>query len=273
MRPTAVLPLLVTALAAFAAGCQGGRADPAPSDRPTPLPTTPTRPPAPPPLPSPPPAAPAPRREVPPRADYDLMRLHMHQSFDLLRAIERLLIRGQLEPARRLAAAIAAAPDAPAHGPWAAHTVLVRDRAGALARATTVEDACAREAQLAAACAGCHVELGVAPEFAEHPAAPPDEPTVAARMRRHRWAADRLWEGIVGGAEEPWRAGLDVLAAPPLQWAKLAPGRAAHASKLRQLAANALSNPRLDLDARANAYGELLATCAACHTAAEPPRP
>ena len=31
-----------------------------------------------------------------------------------------------------------------------------------------------------------------------------------------RWAADRMWEGIVGGEDAPWIAGLDVLAATPL---------------------------------------------------------
>jgi hypothetical protein len=87
-------------------------------------------------------------------------------------------------------------------------------------------------------------------------------------MLRHRWAADRLWEGIIGGNDEPWRAGLDVLAAPPLEWAKFAPGRTEHANKLRRLAENARRNKAADLAGRATAYGEMLATCAACHTAA-----
>ena len=36
----------------------------------------------------------------------DLQRLHKHENFDLLRAIERLLIVGRLEEAKRFAAAI-----------------------------------------------------------------------------------------------------------------------------------------------------------------------
>lgn len=32
-------------------------------------------------------------------------------------------------------------------------------------------------------------------------------------MARHLWATDRLWEGMVGGDDDAWRDGLDVLAA------------------------------------------------------------
>lgn len=259
--------MIASLLAVLAAGCQPSDAQVPPSRTPAPPKAKPL------PQPAPRPARPQtmpvipPRDLPPPRVDYDAMRFHMHQNFDLLRAIERLLIRGKLEDARRFAEAIAAAPEPPAHGPWAAHTVLVRERAAALARSTKIDEACDREAKLAAACAGCHVELGVATEFRTHPPVPPDQPTVEARMLRHRWAADRMWEGMIGGADEPWRAGLEVLAAPPLAWSAFAPGRAAYAKQLRVLAENARRNPRLELEGRATAYGEMLATCAACHTA------
>jgi cytochrome c553 len=210
------------------------------------------------------PLAPAP----PDRVDRDtMMRLHMHASFDLIRAIERLLIRGKLDDAKRFAATISEPTEAPAHGPWASQVLLVRDRAAAVARATTVEQACQLEATLAAACGGCHIEAAVVPRFRTYPPAPPDLPTIGARMARHRWAADRLWEGIVGGADEPWRAGLDVLAAAPLEWGDGNADRAALARVLQRDAAQARERtPSNSLEARAGAYGHLLATCAACHT-------
>lgn len=205
------------------------------------------------------PAAPA----KPPRFERaDVMRMHMHENFDLLRAIERLLIFGKLDDAKRFAAAISEAPDSPAHGPWAAHVVEVRDKAAALARATSVEQALRREAELAGACAGCHVEAGVGPQLGEFPP-PPDVPTVEGRMLRHRWAADRMWEGIVAGADEPWRAGLAVLRAKPLDWG---PDRAEHARDLQRLAALASTQKGSAPDARVRAYGHMLVTCAACHT-------
>ena len=205
---------------------------------------------------------------LPPASDADheaTLRLHMHGNYDLVRAIERLLVRGKLEDAARFATAIAEVPDAPAHGSYAAQAVLVRDRAAAIVRATTVEQACKLEAKLAAACGGCHVDAGVVPAMRALPPAPPDVQTLDGRMARHRWAADRLWEGIVIGADEPWRAGLDVLAAAPFDWGDRARQRATLARDLQRLADTARKlGP--SLDTRATSYGELLATCAACHT-------
>jgi hypothetical protein len=199
------------------------------------------------------------------RFEHDMMvRFHMHQSFDLVRAIEKLIVRGNLEDARAFARAIAEAPDEPGLGPWAPHAALVRERAGELAHAASVEDACRRQARLAEACAGCHLDAGVAPEL-RPPRAPPDQPTLDARMARHRWATGRMWEGLVGAEDGAWREGLDVLAVTPLPAAQAA--RADLARRLQQLAGDARQRARTDtLAERARAYGEMLVTCAGCHT-------
>lgn len=197
-----------------------------------------------------------------------VLRAHMHENFDLVRAIERLLIRGKLEEAARLATAIAEVPGAPAHGSWAAQSVLVRDRAAEVARATTVERACMAEAKLAAACGGCHIEAAVAPEFRAFPPVPAETGTIAGRMQRHRWAADRLWEGVIGGADEPWQAGLEVLAAAPLDFGDRRKEQQALAGDLQRLAGTARKLKITSIDVRAKAYGEMLATCASCHTLA-----
>jgi cytochrome c553 len=210
--------------------------------------------------------APPPERDPSERFERDmLVRFHMHQSYDLVRAIEKLLVRGNLDDARAFARAIAEAPDEPGLGAWARHAAVVRERAAALARATTVEDACRRQARLAEACAGCHADAGAAPEFRPPRGMPPDRPTIDARMARHLWATDRLWEGMVGGAADAWRAGLDVLAATPLPLPD--PGREALGRRLQQLADQARRSSPTDSPAeRARAYGELLVTCAGCHT-------
>jgi len=86
-------------------------------------------------------------------------------------------------------------------------------------------------------------------------------------MARHRWAADRLWEGLVGGDDEPWRAGLAVLAATPIRWPELGE-RKGLARSLQQLAEQAQKRQATDSIAdRAQLYGEMLVTCTACHTA------
>jgi cytochrome c553 len=192
-----------------------------------------------------------------------VMRYHMHQNFDLVRAIERLLIRGKLADARQFATSISWAPDEPAHGPWATHAVTVRERAGAVARAKTVDDAIAKTAKLGAACGNCHGDLGVSTSFEQLPKLPADKPTVEARMQRHRWAADRLWEGVIGNANKSWRAGLDLLAAAPLDQPA---NRAAFARDLQRIAKQARQPSSGPLVDRATTYGEILVVCARCHT-------
>jgi hypothetical protein len=208
-------------------------------------------------------------KEPPParRFEHDvIVRMHMHENFDVLRAIEKLLVRGKLDEARALARAIAMAPDEPGLGAWASQTAVVRERASNLAHAATIDAACDREAKLAVACAGCHVEAGVAPEFKPPGPIPPDTPTIEARMARHLWATDRLWEGIVGAADDSWLEGLDVLAATPLENPQISGERRAYALQLQQIADRARRFHATEaLDDRARAYGQLLATCAGCH--------
>ena len=206
--------------------------------------------------------------ELPPsqRFEHDVMvRFHMHASFDTVRSIERLLIRGKLDDARFFARSLSVEPDLPGMSPWAQQITLVRQRAAAVAEAPGIDEAGRREAKLAQACASCHADAGAQPEFRPPPPAPADQPTVAARMARHVWATDRLWEGMVGDVDEPWAAGLDVIAATPLPWPDLGADRAGLARQLQQLANQARHAAPKDLDERARSYGEILVTCAACH--------
>jgi cytochrome c553 len=199
------------------------------------------------------------------RFEHDMMaRYHMHENFGLLRSIELLLVHGKLDDAKAFARMIAEAPDVPGLEPFAKRAAAVRERAASLADSPGIDEACRREARLAAACADCHAEAGVLPEFEQPPRIPPDVDTVKARMARHLWATDRLWEGVVGQSDESWRAGLDVLAAAPLPWSVVDADRKALARGLQQSADAARTAPAAD---RPRRYGEILVVCAACHMA------
>ena len=215
-----------------------------------------------------PPAAPS----TSARFEHDMMvRFHMHENLGLLRAIEKLLNRGRLDDAKQLARAISDAPDEPGLGPWAAYATTVRDHAARLAAASGLDEACRREAQLAGACSNCHTASGAAPEFRSPGRVPPDESTIEARMARHLWATDRLWEGVVGGADDAWADGLDVLAATPLSSPSFAGPRLSFAGQLHTLADRARQRRKTDGPGdRAQSYGEILVVCAGCHTAAAP---
>lgn len=192
-----------------------------------------------------------------------LVRMHMHENFGLVRAIEHLLVRGKLDDARQLARGISEAPDEPGAGPWAAQAMRVRERAAAVATATTLDEAIHGVARLGAECASCHVASGATPDLADPARPPADRNDVASRMTRHRWATDRLWEALIAPSDDEWKTGLEVLAATPLPASELGKEREPLARKLQRTAETARTTRPAD---RAQVYGDLLATCAACHT-------
>ncbi len=207
------------------------------------------------------------------RFEHDMMvRFHMHQNFDLMRAIERLVIQGKLTDAKSFARVIAIGRDEPGLSTFGTKTAKVRELAQSLADAPSTDEACRREARLAVACADCHAATGALPLFGKVPTAPADGPTIDARMARHQWAADRLWEGTVGGSDEAWRAGADVLAQTPFPFPKGQDDRAGLARRLQQLAVQARKQKPTDtLAERGRVYGEMLVVCASCHAAKPAP--
>lgn len=204
--------------------------------------------------------------------EHDMMaRFHMHESYTLFAAIERLLVRGKLAEARDLARGIGAAPDEAGLAAWAVQAATVRDRAAAVASAPSLDEACQRTARLAEACAHCHADAGVISEFRVPPRLPPDQPTLEARMARHLWAVERIREGMIGGDAEPWRTGLEVLAQAPLPWRAADAPRKALAQQLHDIADRGRRRgATAGSDERTRTYGELLATCAACHATTAP---
>ncbi|MCB9763324.1 MAG: hypothetical protein H6739_26395 [Alphaproteobacteria bacterium] len=119
-------------------------------------------------------------------------------------------------------------------------------------------------ADASAACGDCHQAAGV--QMLQDPAPPP-----ATAMLRHQWAAERLWEGLVAPSEDALRAGWEALVETPMLPAELgeaasSPEVVALEARVHQLAGRVAAHgtPRA---ARAEAYGELMATCAACHAA------
>ena len=192
-----------------------------------------------------------------------LVRMHMHENFGMVRAIEHLLVRGKLDEAKQLARGISESPDEPGTSAWAAQAARVRDRAAAVATASTLDDAIHGVARLGAECAACHLASGATPDLVDAPHPPADGNDVASRMIRHRWATDHMWEALIAPSDDDWQAGLDVLAATPLPVAELGKDREPLARKLQRTAKAARNARAQD---RAQVYGDLLATCAACHT-------
>ena len=195
----------------------------------------------------------------------------MQAHFEDLRAMERLILGGDLDRVRERARELAFERDGEP-STWAPYLARMREAAAALAQAESLLDACRAETRLARECATCHEASGAMPTFVV-PAPPVDQPTLTARMARHQWAADRLWEGVVGLSDAAWRDGLGVLAAAPLSTSALSasPERekavARYARDLQRLARRSV--PARTPASRAAAYGELLVVCSGCHSKLE----
>ena len=179
--------------------------------------------------------------------------------------IEQAFVDGRLSEGLSVAYLLTRQTPDPGLVKWAAQSRRVNAAALELTRAQDVDEALRRLARVAVECAGCHVAADSAPRFPPPPAPPPDRPTLEARMARHAWAADRLWEAIVGNDNARWKSGLAVLAEVPLPSAVLSDGTNS-AANLQTYARYQLGvRGATPIEDRASAYGEMLILCARCH--------
>lgn len=197
------------------------------------------------------------------------MKPRMSEHFRDAAAIKDAVIAGELAdtraPARRLR-------DDPDEHPaaWRPFIEANAAHADAVLAARNRRDAGAAAGGLARTCGDCHAALGAGPRFEpphDVPSAEPRDPRV--RMQRHQWAADRMWEALIGRSEYAWMAGAAALAVPPLDREALTRD-AELADEVLELneqvqALGAQAGATVGWEARGRLYGEFLATCAGCH--------
>jgi len=117
------------------------------------------------------------------------------------------------------------------------------------------------------ACGACHKAAG-GPKIKPDAAPATTDTSLTARMRRHVWATDRLWEGIFVPSDASWKAGAEALTADPFPKEVLDKGdvhaRSA-AARFKSLVPTiaAKKTPQ----ERGQVYASLLETCSACHVA------
>jgi cytochrome c556 len=141
--------------------------------------------------------------------------------------------------------------------------------AGLASRAPDLASGASAVARVGAACGSCHKAMKRGPEYNIVTGPPEGENPLATRMIRHQWAADRLWDGLVGPSDVSWQAGAAVLRDAPL-YTDAITADVEQYEAVTKLAwqvheTGALANTVLDQGRRAELYGTLLATCASCH--------
>jgi len=180
------------------------------------------------------------------------------------------IMRGDLAQAQRAArdlvdhCQVHNAPDA-----LRADVMSVADLAHRIAEAPDLAAAARTTALMGAACGSCHVAASARLDLAIVTTPTAGEGPTTTQMRRHYWASDRMWMGLVGPSDTNWAAGAAVLRDPTAYVSQVS-SRATDPLKAESLAARVA-----DLGTQAESahgadrvmvYGEYLGACATCHT-------
>lgn len=242
---------------AMASACGGG--EPAdPGAEPAAVPTPP-----------PPPSVPEPPPLPPPPTGADAVRAVMRGHYGRVRSAHDALIRADMDQARDDMAWLATHEEGDAL-PENLQPLLaaMQAEAGRFAAAATLTEAGTTFARMLTRCGACHLESHGGPAIAE--VAIPEGETPEARMRRHRWASDRMFDGLITGSADMFRSGNVALSSGPMTREDLPATAALHADQVlaltthvRDLGGEAAG--AADDEARASIYGRYLATCGSCH--------
>lgn len=191
--------------------------------------------------------------------------VHMHEQLASVSRIQQAAIRGDVESARRAGVELSALLDEDQPAAWQPSLDSMRGELEALEHADDLRAVGNAVARLGASCGHCHRDQGVTPAL---PPLDPPEPAAdfEAAMRDHRWAVDRMWEGLVGPSGDRWIRGSTMFVVLPGCDETTAPedeARRALCERTQSLARR--GHVARSLEARSTIYGRLLTTCAECH--------
>lgn len=194
---------------------------------------------------------------------------HMHEHHAAMIKIQNAIIAGSLANVREPATWLAEHEE-PAGLPPAGNEFVaaVREAANGVLSAESLEAAAEATSLMGLACGSCHVASSVEVVFDEAER-PSDEIKDKSHMQRHQWAADRMWEGLIGPSDRSWSRGGNLLFESPIKPKVLAAHGGGEETvgmshRIHQLAGNAtvVSDP----GEKAEIFAEFIANCGACHT-------
>jgi len=198
---------------------------------------------------------------------------HMHEYLSRITTIKSFIIMGNLDRVRDSATWLVeheTVPGLPEN--FELYVEKMRSHAREVVGASDLKSAARSASRMAHTCGSCHLVNNIEIQFG-FDTMPEDWADSITHMQRHQWAADRLWEGLIGPSDVAWSRGTDMLVDVPLSPAKFfneatdgvdlaALDEIAH--RVHVLGGRG-TNIRT-LDARSTLYGELLGLCADCHT-------
>ena len=190
----------------------------------------------------------------------------MHKNVEVIAQMRFAVERGELEEAQTRAHELGTElKESNYPNGWAPHLARVREAVAATKDSKGLFDAAIQSARAGGACGTCHSAFGANALKKEM------EPLVASPlprtnfMTRHSWAAERLWEGLIGPSDERWNLGAKtLLETPVLDTSNMTPEMQSLGETL--LAISKGAGAATKTEQRERVYGEYLATCAACHS-------
>lgn len=196
---------------------------------------------------------------------------HMHGHLDQISAVKAAVIAGDLAAVREPAAWLAeheqppGMPDA-----WAPYIDNMRMQAKAAASATNLETVASAVSEMARSCGDCHQASGFAVAFGFDQRPPGDVQNLMTQMQRHLWAADRMWDGLIGPSDKAWEWGTEMLSEVTLTSAQITtePAKEEQVDELVQeiRAVGNQGNTAPAGESRSAVYGRFLSLCANCHS-------
>lgn len=210
--------------------------------------------------------------------DYTALVEHMHSHLERVSEIKAAVIAGNLpgvrEPARWLATSEPPGLSSPA---WEPYVQEMRRYAARAADATDLVAAASAVSEIARACGDCHRASGLSIAFGFDERPPEELQSLMTQMQRHLWAADRMWEGLIGPSDVAWNRGAAILSEIHLDISDFAGASAEGAttaeneSQMSDLLGRARGMGEqgglaASSELRSGLYGEFLSLCASCHT-------
>jgi cytochrome c553 len=199
--------------------------------------------------------------------------MHMHEHLNRITTIKSLIIMGNLDGVREPAAWLAdheAVAGLPTN--YEPYVGLMREYAREVNNATDLKSAAISVSNMARTCSNCHLVNEIEIEFG-YDQRPAEWSDTVSHMQRHQWAADRLWEGLIGPSDAAWDRGTDMLIDVPLQPDDVLDEASVDVDsdaldqithRIHVLAGQGAS-ARTPTQ-RSELYGEMLGLCAECHT-------
>jgi cytochrome c553 len=197
----------------------------------------------------------------------------MHEYLARITTIKALIIMGNLDGARE--PAIWLTEHEPVGGlptNFEPDVDLMREYAREVNNAPDLKSAAISVSRMARTCGNCHLANELQIEFG-YDQVPAEWSDTVSHMQRHQWAADRLWDGLIGPSDTAWNRGAEMLVDVPLSPDDVLDGDSADvdsaaldqgAGRIHVLGRQG-ANAKTPIE-RNELYGEILGLCADCHT-------